>query len=643
MRQMMVKYLQIGAKWALCGLLLLLAACANIGSPNGGPYDELPPKFISSTPLPNQTNYKGKKIEIVFDELIQIEKPSEQVIVTSPQKEMPVIRSSGRKAIVELADTLRENTTYTIDFTNAISDNNEKNVYENFTFAFSTGDVIDTLEIAGILLNAEDLEPMPGITIGVHTELADSAFVSQPFTRTSKTNDRGRFIIRNLAPGTYRLFALEDMNRDYKFDQPGEAIAFHDSLIVPTFELTTRQDTTWKDSLTVDTIRTVPYTHFYPDNVVMRLFKEKFERQYMLRPERPENRRFTLRFNAIPDTLPTVEPLNFAPEDSLWYFVQSEEEGRTLHYWLTDSLVYQQDTLQLAVSYLKSDSLNQLQPQTDTLNLTAKRQPAVKKPKRKKDEPEPVEMLGIGVSASSKINLFDTLFITFSEPVEEVSKELFYLNRQVDSLWQAVDFEFRRDSTNALRYLIQRPWSYGETYHLEIDSASIQSVYGKWNGPLTCDFQIKEEDEYGHLYINLPGVDSTAFVQLLSGQDQPVRQVRVKEGGALFMDLKPDKYYARLIIDSNGNNRWDTGLYAELRQPEMVYYCPKPFVIKQNWQVEETWELFSSPIERQKPIEITKNKPKELTKKKRNYKDESNRTTTSSRNNSLGGLGGLGF
>lgn len=109
------------------------------------------------------------------------------------------------------------------------------------------------------------------------------------------------------------------------------------------------------------------------------------------------------------------------------------------------------------------------------------------------------------------------------------------------------------------------------------------------------------------------------------------------------MDLKPDKYYARLIIDSNGNNRWDTGLYAELRQPEMVYYCPKPFVIKQNWQVEETWELFSSPIERQKPIEITKNKPKELTKKKRNYKDESNRTTTSSRNNSLGGLGGLGF
>ncbi|MGM9759066.1 MAG: Ig-like domain-containing protein [Parabacteroides sp.] len=640
---MNVKYLKIGPTGALLGLLWLLAACANIGSPNGGPYDELPPKFVGSTPLPNQTNYKGKKIEILFDELIQIEKPSEQVIITPPQRELPVIRSSGRKAIVELVDTLRENTTYTIDFTNSIADNNEKNVYENFTFAFSTGDVIDTLEIAGTLLNAEDLEPMPGITIGVHTELEDSAFVSMPFTRTSRTNDRGRFVIRNLAPGTYRLFALDDMNRDYKFDQPGEAIAFHDSLIVPTFELTSREDTLWKDSLTIDTIRTVPYTHFFPDNIVMRLFKEKFERQYMLRPERPEAHRFTVRFNAIPDTLPMLEPLNFTPHDSAWYFLQSAEEGRTLNYWLMDSLVYRQDTLQVAISYLKSDSLNRLQPQTDTLRLITKRQPAAKKPKRKKDEPEPIDWLGLSVSTSSTMDLFDTLFVTFSEPVVELPKELIYLNRQVDSVWQAVDFDFRQDTINSLRYIISRPWQYGEVYHLEVDSATIFSIYGKWNDQATCDFKIKAEDQYGHLYINLPGADSTAFVQLLNGSDQPVRQARVKEGGALFMDLKPGKYFARMVIDRNGNDRWDTGQYEGLQQPEPLYYCPKAFDIKQNWQVEETWEVYATPIERQKPLEITKNKPKELTKKKRNYKDESNNRSTSSSRSAMGGLGGLGL
>lgn len=129
-----------------------------------GPYDEAPPKFVSSTPLPNQINYKGKKVEIIFDELIQIDKPTENVIITPPQMEQPVIRANGRKAVIELMDTLKENTTYTIDFTNSISDNNEKNVLENYSFAFSTGESIDSMEVSGVLLNAENLEPMPGIT-----------------------------------------------------------------------------------------------------------------------------------------------------------------------------------------------------------------------------------------------------------------------------------------------------------------------------------------------------------------------------------------------------------------------------------------------------------------------------------------------
>ena len=266
----------------------LLYACANMASPNGGPYDEQPPKFVSSTPAPGQLNYKGKKVEILFDELIQVDKPTENVIITPPQAMQPVIRANGRRVIVELEDTLRDNTTYTIDFTNSIADNNEKNIFENFSFAFSTGDQIDTLEISGVLLDAATLEPMPGITIGVHTDLADSAFTTIPFVRTSRTNDRGAFTIRNMAPGTYRIYAVEDVMRTYKYSQPGQQIAFGDSLIVPTFELTTRQDTTWKDSLTIDTIKTVPYTHFMPDDIALRLFKEKAERQYMLRPERTD-------------------------------------------------------------------------------------------------------------------------------------------------------------------------------------------------------------------------------------------------------------------------------------------------------------------------------------------------------------------
>ena len=559
------------------------------------------------------------------------------MIITPPQMELPVIRSAGKKAVIELKDTLKPNTTYTIDFTNSISDNNEKNVFENFSFAFSTGDIIDTLEVSGVLLNAENLEPMPGITIGLHNNLEDSAFVKLPFVRTSRTNDKGQFTIRNITPGTYHIFALNDVNRDYKFDQPGEDIAFLDSVIVPSFELTTRQDTTWKDSLTIDTIRTVGYTRFFPDNIELRLFKEKFERQYMVKPERPDEKYFTLRFNTKLDTVPVPVPINFTPEDSTWYFVQQTEGGTAVNYWLADSTVWKQDTLQVQVSYPKSDSLNILRPQTDTVQLVLRRRPAEKKKKKKKDEPDPIVFLGMQVDAPSSMDLFDTISVTFNEPVLDINKEMFFLDQKIDTVWNTVDFDFFPDSTNSLNYFIRRPWKYGEEYRIEVDSAAIHSLYGKWNDFFTGEFKIKKEDEYGYLYLNINGVDTTAFVELLSSGDAPVRKAKVKDGGVLFMDLKPDKYYARIVIDTNGNGVWDTGNYIEKRQPEEVYYSPKMYEIMQNWQVEETWNVNSTPLAKQKPLEITKNKPKEATKKKRNYKDESQQS--SPRNNSGGNMG----
>ena len=142
-------------------------ACANIGSPNGGPYDEDPPKFVSSNPVPDQTNYRGKTVDILFDELIQIESPSENVVITPPQTELPIIRANGRRVHIELLDSLQPNTTYTIDFGSSLKDNNEGNFLENYSFAFATGDIIDSLEVSGILLQAENLEPMPGITVGL--------------------------------------------------------------------------------------------------------------------------------------------------------------------------------------------------------------------------------------------------------------------------------------------------------------------------------------------------------------------------------------------------------------------------------------------------------------------------------------------
>ena len=624
--------------FGLAGVLaMFLYSCANIGNPNGGPYDELPPKFVSSTPVPNSINYQGKKVEILFDELIQIDNPMENVIITPPQREMPVIRSSGKRVEVELFDSLKPNTTYTIDFTNSIADNNEKNILENFTFAFSTGDVIDSLEISGTVLNASNLEPMPGISIGLHSNLADSAFRTLPFDRTSRTNDKGQFTVRNIKPGKYRIYALNDVNRDYKFDQPGEDIAFLDSVFVPTFTAAIRQDTIWQDSLTIDTIRTVHYTRFLPDDIALRLFKEKFERQYMTRPERPDEHRFVLHFNAPLDTIPVPRPLNFTPEEEEWFIAQPLDEGRNVTFWLRDSLVWQLDTLTMELTYPMSDSLNILRPQTDTIQTVLRRRPSEKK--KKKGEPE-IEFLNMTIDASGEMDLFDTVSIVFDEPVLDIDKDMFRLEQEVDSVWSLVDFEFFQDSLNSLGYYINRDWKYGESFRLTVDSALIHSLYGKWNDVFQTQFRIKPEDSYGHLYINIIGNDTLpAFVELLNSKDEPVRKATVKGGGVLFMDLKPEKYYARLVIDTNRNGEWDTGNYAERLQPEEVFYCPKVFTVLQNFQHEETWNIRLTPWLKQKPLEITKNKPKEVTKKKRDYREEGRRNSSSSSN----GFGGLSF
>ena len=257
-------------------IILMIYACASTGTPDGGPYDETPPKFVRATPEPNAINNKRKKVSIEFDEFIKIENAAEKVIISPPQAEMPEVKASGKRVLVEFFDSLKANTTYTIDFGDAIVDNNEGNPMGNFSYAFSTGEIIDTMEVSGTVLNAQDLEPIKGIQVGLHKNLDDSAFVKIPFDRISRTDSRGRFSIKGIAPGKYRIYALKDGNQNYLFDSKTEIIAYNDSVIVPSMEAAVKNDTVWNsiDTLKIDTVLTVHYTHFMPDDIVLRAFKE---------------------------------------------------------------------------------------------------------------------------------------------------------------------------------------------------------------------------------------------------------------------------------------------------------------------------------------------------------------------------------
>lgn len=628
-------------------IALIAVACANMATPEGGAIDFDPPKVVRTFPAFNATNVTKGKIVIEFDENVTIDRPSENVIITPPQKSFPVIQTVNRKLTVEIKDTLIENTTYTIDFTSAIKDNNEGNPLENFSFSFSTGDVVDSLTISGKVLTAENLEPVKGMYVGLHSNLNDTAFTKVRFERISRTNESGEFIIRGVAPGTYRLYALDDTNRDYMYDNPAEAIAFFETLIQPSTERATRFDTIYVDTTkkVIDTIKAVQYTRFLPDNIVMRSFKSDFQRQYLQKYERTPNK-LTVLFGA-PTEMPVLEPLNFdATED--WAVLERSLKNDTLTYWLKDKKLIETDTLTFRITYLKTDSLNQSVPFTDTLKFVDRTRKKTEKElekerkQKEKDEREgktpPPVFLDIVNNLSSSWDTYKNIQLEFKEPINDSLRSKIILQQLKDTIYTDIPFQLVADSLNGRKYSIRHKWTYGSEYKIRIDSASIHSIYGLWNNKLEQTLKVKREDEYGQLAIRVAGIDSIpSFIELLDKSDKPIRKSKVKDGAALFRDLTPGTYYARIILDANNNGVWDTGDYDKQLQPEMVCYCPKVFEIKAFFDHDEPepWYIDPSTLAKQKPMEITKQKPeeKEARRKKIEEREKKENERTRSRNN----------
>lgn len=613
-------------------LVMIAYSCANIGTPDGGPYDEEPPKFVGSMPELRASNSKNKKIELEFDEFIKLDKPSEKVVISPPQLEQPEVKVVGKKVVVELLDTLKEATTYTIDFSDAIVDNNEGNPMGNFSFSFSTGEVIDTMEVSGTVLEASNLEPIKGIQVGLHKDLADSAFATKPFDRVSRTDSRGHFSIRGVAPGKYRIYALKDGNQNYFYDSKSEMIAFSDSIIIPSSIASTRQDTIWRDSLTVDTIKTVKYTRYLPDDIMLRAFKEENTRQYLVKSQRDKLNHFILTFSAKADTLPTLKGLNFDERDA--FIVETNERNDSICYWIKDSLLFEMDTLAIQMDYLYTDTLDKLVPKTDTLYLTNKisrekreqlaKQAAEEKEKErkklekkgKKVEREKTPFLEMKVDAPSSFDIYKNILLSFAEPVATIDTSAIHMAVKVDTLWEETPFLFVKDTVLPRQYEILAEWEPEKEYRLTIDSAAITGLYGLHTDKVEQTVKVKKLDEYGTLLLNIVGAGEGAIVELLDNGGKVLRQQPVSaDGMADFYYLNPNtKYYIRLFIDRNGNGVWDTGNFKAGEQPEEVYYFPKTWEMRANFEFEETWDIHAVPLDRQKLDEIKKQKPEEQKK-----------------------------
>lgn len=622
---------------------VLLYSCANIASPTGGAYDVEPPVVRRATPDFDALNSFPKKIEIEFDENIKIKTPNEKVIITPPQQNMPVIRSIGKKAVVELNDELLPNTTYTIDFTDAIVDNNEENPLENLVFSFSTGDQLDTLSISGKVLSASDLEPVTGIYVGIHSNMDDTVFTRLPFERISRTDSRGQFTVRGMAPGQYKLFALQDLNRDYKYDNPQEAVAFLDSVIIPSSVPAVRQDTIFRDSLTIDTIKTVHYTRFLPDDLLLRSFLSDFQRKYLQQHARPEQHRLQLQF-AAPAPIPSFTLLRPVQPEKEWYIMERNAGNDTLQLWITDSMVYRQDTIVMQVDYLRTDSLNLDYMETDTLSFTMRgasrqRRTEQKEKEAEEDEEKPIRFLEMKVNVQSTFELFHPVRIEFGEPVTAFDSTFVQLLRQEDSIFHPVPFRFGHDSLNPRKFTLRPSWIPGGKYKLLVDSAAIHGYYGLWNNGYDQSFSVKDLDQYGNLEMLISGLPpgKAAFVELLDKSDKPFRKSSVKGNNARFQDLLPGEFYARLVVDEDEDGYWTTGNYETKRQPEEVFYYPGKLLIRAYSDHLEEWDLKRLPVIQQKPLEITKNKPEEKKRRDPNLERERERQQQSSPFSGMGG------
>ena len=568
---------------------LTLASCANRGmGPQGGPKDSIPPVALLAEPELGTVNFTGNRIEITFDEYIQLDNIASNLLMSPPQQNPPDVKARGKKMIVQFKDTLHDSTTYTIDFGNAVCDYHEKVPLRGFSFYFSTGPEIDTLEYRGRVYDALTLNPVPGVLVGIHKDMSDTAFVKHPFLRIAKTDSAGYFRIGNIHPGTYRLYAVDDISRDYRLTI-GESCAFAEEPIIVQASADTLPDSVQTEQ---------PVTPLF-------LFKEQQQKLYLQRAAREQQHRIQFLFSAAPDSLMQIRPIN----DSVHFYTQYSAKGDTVVVWLTDSTTIRQDSLFFEARYRQTDSLYQLEWTTDTIRAIWRAPKLNARALEAQERANRNRRLELSSNARKGFDLFDTLLLRCSTPLDSINREAFHLLQVEDTVRHAVPFEWMPYDSMPMTLRLLAAWAEGATYELKIDSGAMHDVYGITHIAATYGLQLKTPADYSTIRVKLSPFEPKARIQLLNNKDVVLRELPASEEGAFFEYLKPDAYYLRLYIDENEDGQWTTGDWNEHRQPEKIYYYSQKIQTKSNWDFEEEWDYHAVPQIKSKPAELIKITP----------------------------------
>lgn len=637
--------------------VFVLSRCAKMVAPTGGPKDEEHPLIVKVEPPFNSVNFDEKKINITFNEFIQLKDLNTNLVVSPPMEEKPDVTIKGKTLEIELLSELQDSTTYNMYFGNSVQDFNEGNPIENFEYVFSTGAFIDSLVIRGQVVNSYNLLPEEGVFVMLYKDYEDSVPIKQLPVHVSKTNKEGFFQINNISNNKFKLFCLRDLNKNYLFDLPNEDVAFIDSLI--SFELLTETtiDTIYKtdtlvelsdsvlledsitskiildtlivaketeqeeslvfneevadslaleqnmkkdsliiqDSLTnekqqeIDTIITKSRSYFPVHELVLRLFTEYHEVQYLKNNTRNTKQRIDLVFNK-----PIKDSIQFSVVDTIidpnWFLKETNLTNDSIIYWLTDSMLYNKERISFALTYQQEDSNRVYQWNTDTLSLRYT-EPQLKK----NEEIDTALHYTMNIKSRSTIDLNRPINLLFETPIQTFDTSKINLVAVVDSVEIPVPYKLKQDSLKIRNYKMEVEWDSDSIYKLELYPGAFKDIYAAVNDTNIFEFKSQKLDHYGKILANVTGIDSSAvslqaIVQLIlpsKDKERVLREGIIKNDQIIEFDyLPPKEVMLKIILDKNFNGKWDTGEYIKHIQPEEVLYYKDKIEVRSNWDIE---------------------------------------------------------
>lgn len=595
--------------------LIFYSSCANIGSPTGGLKDSIPPVVVKTIPELRGTNYKGSDVRFTFNEYIVPDEISEKLVISPPMKKKPVIKMKGKTLIIEFSEDLRKDASYSLDFKDAVADNNEKNPIEDFRFSFSTGATFDSLRIAGYVKNALNQEPVEKALVMLHRKNEYIAFIDSLPDYIGTTDIEGFFMIDNVAPGEYRLYALTDSDNSLTYNSNAELIAFGDSLLVPSAKFVAETDTVIKG---LDTLLVSGHTDYYPDIQYLMMFEEEKFEQYLDNSKRTQANKCDFYFaESLSDSF-RVNLLKPVPAAD-WSFLEENLKRDSITVWLTDTIISNSDSLQFEIRYEVLDSLNQLVVKRDTVELiyTVPKGP---RPKKKKGDVPEVQIITLGNNINSSAHdLYQRILIEAPEPLLSFDTKQVRLYSTEDTLKTLIPITVEKDTNSIRKYFVEHVWEPNTSYLFQIDSAAARNIYGHPSTEIDQKFRTQKEDYYGKIFLTISGLTGPAIVQLLANdkEEKILQKIQILGDGKIeFPFLKPEKYIIRLILDSNKNGKWDTGFLAGNQQPEELVYFPKIIKVRSNFEYKENWKIDYNPNYKKELID------EELEKEKARKKEQ---------------------